>query len=270
MSLAESSALQSFAAELRAQRKRAGWTQVQLADRIGFSGSFVSDVERCERSPALDFARACDREFGLPGTFERWHELTNREAYPAFFAPVIPFEREAVRIHGWALAAVPGLLQTEDYARAVIRARWPTDGEAAIDRTVTGRMERQEIFTRERPPLLWYVLHESVLRHVIGSREIMAEQLDKLITAARTAGIILQVLPYTAHDHAGVEGPIVIYERSGNPPVAYTECYGGGRIVEAQDEVADLTTVLGMLRAAANPVRESATLMQEIRSELDD
>jgi transcriptional regulator with XRE-family HTH domain len=270
MSLAESSALQSFAAELRAHRQSSGWTQVQLGERIGYSGSFVSDVERCERSPALDFARACDREFGLPGTFERWHELTNREAYPAFFAPVIPFEREALRIHGWELGAIPGLLQTDDYARSVIKARWPADGEAAIDRTVAGRVERQEILTRERPPLLWYVLHEGVLRHVIGSPTIMAQQLDKLIKAAESPGIILQILPFSASDHAGVEGPIVIYERPGNPPVAYTECYGGGRIVEAQDEVADLTMVMGMLRAAALPVRESASLLLKIRSELDD
>lgn len=270
MSEAKSSAVASFAAELRAQRTRAGWTQVELGDRIGYSGSFISDVERCARAPALDFARSCDREFGLPGTFERWHELTNREAYPAFFAPVIPFEREAVRIHGWELGAVPGLLQTDDYARAVIRARWPADGDAAIDRTVTGRVERQEILTREHPPLLWYVLHEGVLRHVIGSRAIMGEQLDKLLKTADAPGIILQVLPFIAHDHAGVEGPIVIYERPGNPPVAYTECYGGGRIVESQDEVADLTTVMGMLRAAALPVRESVALMRQIRSELDD
>jgi transcriptional regulator with XRE-family HTH domain len=108
-----------FASELRAQRQRLGWTQVVLGDKIGFSGSFVSDVERCERTPSLDFSRACDREMNTTGyepettqggSFERLHELIRRDAYPAWFSPVIPFESKAVRIHGWELAAVPGLL----------------------------------------------------------------------------------------------------------------------------------------------------------------
>lgn len=83
---AESTALTVFAAELRAQRQARGWTQVNLGDKIGFSGSFVSDVERCERTPSMDLARACDRQLGLPGSFERLHELIRRDAYPAVLA----------------------------------------------------------------------------------------------------------------------------------------------------------------------------------------
>ena len=267
---AESSAVGLFAAELKAQRGRLGWTQVQLGQRIGYSGSFISDVERGARLASLDFALRCDKEMGLPGTLERMHELTRREAYPSWFSPVIPFEVAAVRIHGWALGAVPGLLQTERYARAVIQARRPQADEATIERTVTARMERQAILAREAPPLLWYVLHEGALRHVVGDREIMAEQLDKLIKSASMPSVVIQVLSFTAHDHAGVEGPIVAYESLTGPTVAYTECYGGGRIVEASDEVADLMTVVGMLRAAALPPRDSLAFMKQIRRDLDD
>ena len=86
---------------------------------------------------------------GLPGTLERMHELTRREAYPSWFSPVIPFEAAAVRIHGWALGAVPGLLQTEPYARSVIQgASGPRLKDAAIERTVAARMERQAILGR--------------------------------------------------------------------------------------------------------------------------
>lgn len=120
---AQASAAGIFAAELKAQRGQLGWTQVQLGERIGYSGSFISDVERGARWASLDFAQRCDNEMGLPGTLERMHELTRREAYPSWFSPVIPFEAAAVRIHGWALGAVPGLLQTEGYARSVIQAR---------------------------------------------------------------------------------------------------------------------------------------------------
>jgi Domain of unknown function (DUF5753) len=78
------------------------------------------------------------------------------------------------------MRVVPGLLQTEDYARAVISAGKPRDGSAAIDRAVSARLERQAILARENPPMLWQVLHEGVLRHVVGSPAIMRAQLDKL------------------------------------------------------------------------------------------
>jgi transcriptional regulator with XRE-family HTH domain len=268
MTDAEPGAESHFGAELKAQRAHRGWTQVQLGDKLGYSGSFVSDVERGERVASLDFAKRCDEVFELPETFERAHEVAKRAAYPSWFYPVIPFEEAAERIHGWELGVVPGLLQTERYARAVIRARRPRDDEPSIERTVSARLERQELLARERPPLLWYVLHEGLLRHVVGDRDIMAEQLDRLIKSAETPGVVLQVLPFTANDHAGVEGPIVIYERQSASPVAYTECYGGGRIVEGPEEVADLTMVISMLRASALPPRDSAALIRDIRREV--
>jgi hypothetical protein len=173
-----------------------------------------------------------------------------------------------VRIHGWELGAVPGLLQTEAYARAIVSAGRPAYSDDAIARTVDARIGRQEILTADAPPMLWSVMHESVLRHVIGSPSVMAEQLDKLLASAARPGVMIQVLPYTAHDHAGVEGPIAVYDFDDAASVGYTECHRGGRIVEAQTEVADLMVVLSMLRAAALPVRESAALIRNVRSEL--
>jgi transcriptional regulator with XRE-family HTH domain len=269
MSDAESSAADYFAAELKAQRAQRGWTQAETGEKIGYSGSYVSDIERGARLATLEIARACDRVFGTPRTFERWYEIAKRAAFPSFFAPVLSFEQEATRIHSWSVGAVPGLLQTERYARSVIQAGRPQADDAAIERTVTARMERQSILSRETAPLLWSVLHEAVLRHVIGDQEIMSEQLDKLITSASLPGTVLQVLPFTAHDHAGVEGPVVIYERPSAASVGYTECHRGGRMVEDSDEVADLFTVMGMLRAAALSPRDSLVLLKEIRRELD-
>ena len=149
-------------------------------------------------------------------------------------------------------------------ARLSIRLVW------ICARTSRHSAEAEAILARENRPLLWYVLHEGTLRHLVGDREIMAEQLDKLIKSASMPSVVIQVLPFTAHDHAGVEGPIVLYESHGGPTVAYTECYGGGRLVEASDEVADLMTVVGMLRAAALPPRDSLAFMKQIRRDLDD
>ncbi len=219
---------------------------------------------------AGQFARRLDEIMETPGTFIRLHDLIGREAYPLWFAPVVGFEREAIRVHGWEVGAVPGLLQTEGYARAVISARRPGDSPEMIDRTVAARLERQHILADGRPPMLWYVIAEGVLRHLVGGAAVMAGQLGKLIEMAGVPGVVIQVLPFTASDHAGVEGPISIYDFAAAPSVCYTECYGGGRVVEAPDEVADLVMVVSMLRASAISPGDSAALMRKIRSEIRD
>jgi hypothetical protein len=258
-----------------------GWTQVETGNKLGYSASLVSGIETGDKTPTADFARLCDRVFETPGfnedsdpptpgTFMTLQALVAREAWPSYFAPVIDLETKAVRIHEWEMRAVPGLLQTEDYARAVIRAGKPLHDAVAIDRTVNARLERQVILTRDKPPMLWAVLHEGLLHHVVGRPEVMCAQLDKLAEMSSVPGIVLQVLPFTESDHPGTDGPILVYDFDGESSVAYCECKGGGKIVESSDEVADLTMVLNMIRAAALPPRESIKLIRKIREEIAD
>ena len=204
---------------------------------------------------------------GLPGTFERLHELTRRAAYPSWFYPVIPLETAADRITEWELRVVPGLLQTEDYARAVIRADKPRDSDESVARAVTARLDRQELLTRDQAPLLWYILDEAIIRRMgrrVGRDGCPARQAHR---PGRRPGVVIQVLPFGARIHAGSNGHIMIFEFADAPATCYTECYGGGRIVEARNEVARLTTVVNMVRASALSPEESAELMQQIRNE---
>jgi transcriptional regulator with XRE-family HTH domain len=270
MSEVKASALAAFAEELRSWRQRLGWSQVEFASKIAYSASLVSAVETMAKTPTYDFARRCDQATGAPGTFARLQELVAREAYPAWFAPVIGFEREAIRLHGWEFGVVPGLLQTEAYARGLIRAVRPQDSADAIDRKVAARLERQEILTGGNAPMVWYVLGEGVLRQMVGGGAVMAEQLDRLIGLAVQPRVVIQVLPFTATDYAGGDGAITIFDFKEAATVAYSECWGGGRIVEARDEVADLVTVVNMLRAAALSREESRELMRKIRSEIGE
>lgn len=264
------SALAAFASQLRSWRQQLGWTQVEMGTKLGYSASLISGIETIDKAPTADFAARCDEVFRTPATFATLQELAAREAYPAFFAPVLPFERDAIRIHGWELGAVPGLLQTEDYARALIRSGRPLDAAEEIDRLVAARLERQELVTTEKPPLLWYVLDESVVRRLTGGPAVMGAQLDRLLDASAGPGVVLQVLPFTADNHAGADGPISLYEFSQAPSVCYTECYGGGRIVEGRAEVADLMTVISLIRAAALSERASRELLCRIRRQIDD
>lgn len=267
MSVVKTTALESFARQLIAWRERMDWTQVQLGEKIGFSASLISSVETLDKPPSGPFTDALDTVFELPGTFAEMRKLVAREAYPAFFAPVVGYERDAVRIHGWELGSVPGLLQTEEYARALIRVSRPLDSSSAVDRLVAGRIERQGVLTKEKPPMLWCVIDESVLHHVVGGADVMRVQLDRLIEAATVPGILIQVLPFSA-DHAGTDGPIKVYDFSDAPSVGYTECYAGGRIVEERAEVESLVTVMGLIRASALSQRDSLDLLRKIRSEL--
>jgi transcriptional regulator with XRE-family HTH domain len=262
----KTSALAAFGSQLRSWRLQLGWTQVEMGTKLGYSASLISGIETMDKAPTVDFAARCDELFHAPGTFATLQELVAREAYPAFFAPVIPFEREAIRIHGWELGTVPGLLQTEDYARALLSSGHPMGNGDEIDQLVATRMERQEVITGDNPPLLWYVLDESVVRHLVGGPRVMGTQLDRLLEASTGPGIVLQVLPYAADNHAGVDGPISLFEFAETPSVCYTECYGGGRIVESREEVADLMTIISLIRAAALSERESRALIQLIRT----
>lgn len=270
---------EAFASQLRAWRKRANWTQVEPGEEIGYSASLISAVESMDKPPSADFAWALDKVFdtpgfdeqtGTPGTFMTLYELVAREAYPAFFAPVVSFERQAIRHHGWSLGCVPGLLQTENYARALIGSSDAGADAATVDRLVAARLERMTVLEGEHPPMVWYVLDEGILRHVVGSSAIMSEQLDALAEAAKRPNIVIQVLPYDADNYAGTDGSIRAYEFADAPTVCYTECYSGGRIVDAPDEVAEVMTVLNLLRASALSPRKSLELIRQIWRGIND
>lgn len=258
-----------FASQLRGWRARRGWSQVELAGKLGYSNALVSQVEQQQKPPSAEFAAMCDEAFGTPATFADLQELVAREAWPSYFAPVIDSEASAIQIHEWELRVVPGLLQTEDYARSVIRAGQPRISADELERKVSSRLERQAIFARPSGrPMYWAVIHEGVLRHVIGSPEIMRGQLDRLADAADTPDIIIQVLPFAASDHPGTDGPILVFDFAGAPSSGYTECNGGGMIIEQPDQVSGLVTSMSLIRAAALSPRESRNCIAKIRDEI--
>jgi transcriptional regulator with XRE-family HTH domain len=263
----ESPALVMFAAESRAWREHLGWSQVTMGEKIGYSDKLVSGIETRHRTPTLEYARACDRETGAPGTFERRWEEIGKESFPPWFAMVPGLEMKAAKVHKWDAQCIPGLIQTDDYACAVIRAGRPDDTDDVIERHAVARMNRQEIFTREHPPSAWFIICESVLRHVFGSPKVMRTQLDKLIELAGRPGITIQILPLTVLNCPGADGPMTIFDMPDGSQVGYVEGCEVGRIIEALSEVAKLKARLDMLRAAALPPDESVRLIERIRDE---
>lgn len=264
------SAASRYAAEQKAWRERMGLDQKGFAQALGFSIDLIRAVEQCKRTPTEPYASRCDAVTEAPGTFARWQAQVVEASYPSFFAPVIELERNAACIHGWELGAIPGLLQTEAYARAQIRVTRPYDSEDKVEATVSGRIRRQEILTREQPPVLWYVLDESILHRIVGSTQIMSEQLDHVLTACGRPGMVVQVLTFATGEGIGADGPISVYEFSDSPTVCYTECYRGGRLIEDRAEVAEMMTKINHIRVSALSPRASIERIREIRSRIND
>lgn len=258
-----------FAAELRAWRARQGWSQAELADKLGYSGSHVSSVETMTRLPTADFAKRCEVVFGTPGTFERLQEDITRAAYPPWFSPFVHFEAKAARIHSWDNRFVTGLLQTGDYARAIIRAGnlGVTDDE--VERDVAARMERQQVLGREVPPYCWFVVHEAALRTTFGGRGVMRDQMGRLLEVARSPRVVVQVFPSAVADCPGVDGAVTIFDFGGEPSAGYAEGYRAGRTIEAPGEVASLVLMFDHLRALALSPADSVQVITAIRGEYD-
>ena len=122
-----------------------------------------------------------------------------RRDLPSWFARVAELEGQAFKIHEWELRIIPGLLQTPDYARAIMRAVRPRDDDETIERDVTARISRQEIFSAADPPMAWFVLDESILRRPFGGPHIMRDQLAKLEKMSQDTNVVIQIMPFQCY-----------------------------------------------------------------------
>lgn len=178
------SPLDYFGSELRRQREAAGLRQGQLGDVIFCTGSLIGQVETAHKVPTREFAERIDAALMTDGAFSRLVGLVLRSQLPSWFQQYAEMEAKATYISTYQAQLVYGLLQTEEYARAVLGVR--DDGD--LDAKVAARLERQRILARDEPPVAWVVLDEAVLHRRIGSREVMRNQLARLLELPGTAG----------------------------------------------------------------------------------
>src|SRR5262249_49177042 len=221
------SALALFAAELQAARARAGVSRDELAARINYSASLVGMVESMRRVPRLDFAQRCDEALGTTGTFARLHEHLRTAPFPSWFRPFAQHEAEATSLRTFQLVLVPGLLQTPEYARAVLSTRVGATADD-VDQAVTARLERQAILDRDDPPLLWVLIDEGALRRPVSGRDVMQAQVEHLVEMAGRPNVIIQVIPAEVGAHQGLVGAFVIADFAAAPRIVYLETIGGG------------------------------------------
>ncbi|GHF16946.1 helix-turn-helix domain-containing protein [Streptomyces morookaense] len=218
-----------YGAKLRKLRIRAGWTQRELGDKIPIAHSRIAQFELGNEVPTDDLSMRLDKVLGADGDL---HDLwVHAKRFPPkdAFRRFRDYEAKATAIHKYQAHGVPGLLQTEAYAREIIREALPWCTADQIEEKVAARIARQHVFARSEPPLLWAVLDEAVIRRSVGGPAVMRAQLAQLLEAAGKANIELQVLPFEAGGHAAMGMSVTVLSFHNAPDVVYLE---GGTLTE--------------------------------------
>jgi transcriptional regulator with XRE-family HTH domain len=268
--------------ELRRLRERAELTCEDVGQRLECSGTRISRMETGRISVRPGDVRELLEVYGVTGAEADslvqlarearrkgwWH--TYGRVLPSWFEAYIGLESEAVRLRDFQPLVMPGLLQTEDYARAVLRAAPHAGSSAEIDRQVALRMERQAILGQAIPPDLWVVLSESVLRVHVGGPAVLRVQLMRLAEVAERPNVTLQVLPFTTAAHVQPISPFTMLEFTddADPTVVYLEHLTGSLLLENEDEVRRYRVVFDHLRAEALGTGQTADLIARVTAEL--
>nr|MDT0657728.1 helix-turn-helix transcriptional regulator [Micromonospora sp. DSM 115978] len=261
-------------AQLKSLREAAGITQIQIAEVLGCSESKIYKLESGDVSVgrgdllvmldrynvAEESYRATILDLQSQGRQRGWWSRFG--TLPHNYSMYVGLEGAAVSVRNFELAVVPGLLQTEEYAHAVISASRPNDPHET-EKRLRLRIERQKCLTDDQPLMYWTIIDEGVLHRMTGGRKVMREQLDHLTAMNERDNVTIQVLPYEEGWHPGTLGAfnILDFSEGVHSPVVYTETLGGDVYLERRDEVDRVTLVYTHLRAAALSASKSRDLI---------
>ncbi|MFJ2290681.1 Scr1 family TA system antitoxin-like transcriptional regulator [Streptomyces sp. NPDC087894] len=256
-------------AELRHRREAAGLSQDDLGAPLFVSGSFIGQLEAGTRRMQVDQAQKLDEVLGAGGFFVRNCAALKKSKYPDHFAEAAEAERLATSIREYAPLLIPGLLQTETYARAVFRAYQPTATEDLIDELVAARLERAQLLADPTTPMLWVVLDEAVLRRRVGGPNVMAGALRHVAGLVQQHRLIAQVLPFSAGAHAALDGGLKLMSFPDAPPLAYVDGLGMGRLQDDPAGVARYELTYHLLGASASSPEASLALIESAAEDYD-
>ncbi|MFJ4191099.1 helix-turn-helix domain-containing protein [Kitasatospora sp. NPDC089509] len=259
--------------QIKLLRERAGMTQRELGERIGYTEPMISAVERGVRTPQPEILIAVDRAVNAGGllAIQKDDVISARNKarlrHPAWFQGYAVLEVDSIEIHDLSTLDIPGLLQTEAHARAVYAMRQPPLSEDVIEMRVAARMARQEVLTRWPRGMFSWVIDESVLRRPLGGWDVHAAQLRRLLEVGQMRGMVIQVLPLDRTEHAGMGGPFILITPKGQPQHAYIEVQTSSRLIADPDEVRIMNARYNILRAQAHGPEETMALIEKILGE---
>ncbi|WP_404797234.1 helix-turn-helix domain-containing protein [Streptomyces pristinaespiralis] len=249
-------------------REAASLTQRELAAEFNLGEETVASIEQGRRPLKPDLAQRFDDRLDTKGALSVAVEhMPEVDLIPAWAEEYMDLEREALTLCFYANQALPGLLQTEEYAKAVFRSRVPAFSEGEVEAQAAARLGRQAILRRDPPPNLSFIIWEAVLRDHLGGAGTYREQLDHLRTCSGLTGIALQIMPLGRESHAALDGPFVLLETPDHQQLAYSETQRGSQLVSDQDEVSILSQKYAMLRTQALNAEDSRALLNRLLGE---
>ncbi|MBB4913408.1 helix-turn-helix domain-containing protein [Streptosporangium saharense] len=271
--------LRRLSRELRTLRAATEMTTEAAAEQLGWSRSKLNRFETGKGAPTTaDVAAICHLYCVAESTTEALVQLTREVARrgwwtaysDVFTGSYVEFEAAAKEILHWAPLLVPGLLQTEEYAREIIQAGHPDRSDVELSRRIDARMQRKTSLLGAHPVVLHIVIAEYVLRYPVGTPDVMARQLDEILQAIKQPNITIQVLPMAAGVHGGTEGAFsVLTFGDEDPDLGYAECPAGEVYVEDLGQIQQLKLNFKRLAATALSPEDSAAFVAAVRSEYD-
>jgi transcriptional regulator with XRE-family HTH domain len=270
-----------LAAELRSLRASSGLTRDEVVERTGINVATMYRIEHARVRPQTRTLRTLldlygvekEQQAELVGLLRDARERGWLHAYqselPEQYMNFIGFEGEAESTWDYESLLIPGLLQTEDYARAVIRGGFPTASRDEIERRVEVRIERQEVLRNESPLKLWGIVDEAALRRQVGGRTVMRAQLRHLLEASELPHITFQVIPFDVGAHTGMPGSFIVLQFADEaiPDVIYIDSMAGELFLEEEGDVRRYKLTFEHLRAVAVSPDASRSLVATLAAE---
>lgn len=273
-----------LAAELHACREQADLTIDDVAQKLEWSAAKISRIENARVRVLPRDVKYLLRTYGITENGPEWEILVTlaRESrqkgwWHAYgdtigesFSTYIGLEADANAVRTYESEYVPGLLQTEKYAREVIRAASLTATDEDVEKYVALRMERQLRLVQSQRPELWIVVDESVLRRLVGGSIVMRAQLTQLLEQSDQPHVTLQLMPFSIGAHAGMGGAFTVlnFPEPTDPEVVYVNYTTGNLFMEKPEELSRFTLIFNHLRAAALSVSESRSALSQLLQEL--
>ncbi|MER5357147.1 helix-turn-helix transcriptional regulator [Streptomyces sp. NPDC002785] len=256
-----------FGQRLRQLRDERGWTQDELAVRMGCSGTHISAVETGRRPPTPRFSASADKAFGTGDQLERQGRAVWNTAILEGFPEFVAHEVRAAEIRLFELGIIPGLLQTPEYAAAIttgaVRRGAITEQQAEERLSLLAR--RQASLQRTPPPLVYVVLDESCIRRPVGGPGVMAEQVDRLVAFAALPSTVVQVAPFDLGERRAFDLPVTLLTLADRSQIAYTESAQQGRLERDMRFVQPLVTAYHQMQAEALSQAASVAVIEQVR-----
>ncbi|MFF9814304.1 helix-turn-helix domain-containing protein [Streptomyces sp. NPDC014006] len=247
--------------QLKRWRTKANVSREELAAASNYSPDTIKAMEQGVRMPTPRVLDVADELCGAEGLLSAAKDYLSREKFPPRAQEFMEREREAISFWWFEVTHIPGLLQTKEYARALMENHVPLLDEETVEERIAARLERQSILARRKPPVAFsFVIYEAALR----APQVNAEQLLRLLEASRLSNVALQVLPFERVVASALMGPIVLLVNRDHERFAYTEGQLGSHLSADPAVVSRANERLSMIRAEALSPDESARFVERM------